>query len=132
MPFAKAYQQQNRSEARRAHHVHLRVINGGQRNNESRGEMRCSRRIPMECYVKVRATESGEVFYAMSKDLSVDGLAFIAQYVPRYGELLEIQLQSPLGANTKPFKALVQVRRCSQTGDNKAYEIGTAIIKVRQ
>ncbi len=132
MPFAKAYQQQNRSESRRAPHVHLRVINGGQRSNEARGEMRCSRRIPMACYVKARASDSGEVFYAMSKDLSVDGFAFIAQYVPRYGELLEIQLQSPLGSNTKPFKALVQVRRCSQLEDNKGYEIGTAIIKVRQ
>ena len=132
MPFAKAYQQQNRSEARRAHHVHLRVINGGLRSNEARGEMRCSRRIPMECYVKVRMTESGEVFYAMSKDLSVDGVAFVAQYVPRYGELMEIQLQSPLGSSCKPFKALVQVRRCSQTEDNKGYEIGAAIIKVRQ
>ncbi|MDP2961465.1 MAG: PilZ domain-containing protein [Sulfurimicrobium sp.] len=132
MPFANAYQQQGRSETRRAHQVHLRIINGGQRSNEARGEMRCSRRIPMECYVKVRMTESGDVFYAMSKNLSVDGLAFIAQYVPRYGELMEIQLQSPLGANAKPFKALVQVRRCSQIGDNKGYEIGTAIIKVRQ
>ena len=35
-------------------------------------------------------------------------------------------------ANTKPFKALVQVRRCSQMGDNRGYESGTAIIKVRQ
>lgn len=132
MPFAKAYQQQNRSEPRRAHHVHLRVINGGQRTHEARGEMRCSRRVPMECYVKARSSESGEVFYAMSKDLSVDGVAFTAQYVPRYGELLEIQLQSPLGSSSKPFKALVQVRRCSQMGDNKGYEIGAAIIKVRQ
>lgn len=132
MPFAKAYQQNNQSEARRPHQVHLRVINGGQRINEPRGELRCSRRIPMECYVKVRMTESGEVFYAMSKDLSVDGVAFTAQYVPRYGELMEIQLQSPLGSSVKPFKALVQVRRCSQKGDHKGYEIGAAIIKVRQ
>ncbi|PWB49874.1 MAG: hypothetical protein C3F18_09780 [Nitrosomonadales bacterium] len=132
MPFAKAFQPQNRSETRRAHHVHLRVINGGQRTHEARGEMRCSRRIPMECYVKVRTAESGEVFYAMSKDLSVDGVAFIAQYVPRYGELMEIQLQPPPGSSAKPFKALVQVRRCSQVGDNRGYEIGAAIIKVRQ
>ncbi|MFA5241176.1 MAG: PilZ domain-containing protein [Sulfuricella sp.] len=132
MPFAKAYQQNNQSEAHRPHQVHLRVINGGQRINEPRGELRCSRRIPMECYVKVRMTESGEVFYAMSKDLSVDGVAFTAHYVPRYGELMEIQLQSPLGSSVKPFKALVQVRRCSQKGDHKGYEIGAAIIKVRQ
>lgn len=130
MPFAKAYQQQNRSEPQRNHHVHLRLINGGQRLNEPRGEMRCSRRIPLECYVKVRVSESGETFYAMSKDLSVDGLALVAHYVPRFGELMEIQLQAPRGSTLKPFKALVQVRRCVQLGD-KGYEIGTAILKVR-
>jgi hypothetical protein len=132
MPFAKAYQQQNRSESQRNHHVHLRLINGGPRINEPRGEMRCSRRIPLECYVKVRVSESGETFYAMSKDLSVDGLALTAHYVPRFGELMEILLQSPRGSTLKPFKALVQVRRCVQLGENKGYEIGTAIIKVRQ
>lgn len=132
MPFAKAYQQQNRSESNRNHHVHLRLINGGQRINEPRGEMRCSRRVPLECYVKVRVTDSGETFYAMSKDLSVDGLAFTAHYVPRFGEMMEIQLQSPRGSTLKPFKALVQVRRCVHLDENKGYEIGTAIIKVRQ
>ena len=132
MPFAKAYQHQNRSEPNRNHHVHLHVINGGKRINESRGEMRCSRRIPIECYVKVRVTESGEIFYAMSKDLSVDGLALVAHYVPRFGELMEIQLQSPRGSTLKPLKALIQVRRCIQLGENKGYEIGAAIIKVRE
>jgi hypothetical protein len=132
MPFAKAYQHQNRSEPNRNHHVRLRVINGGQRINEPRGEMRCSRRVPIECYVKVRVSDSGEVFYAMSKDLSVDGIALVAHYVPRYGELMEIQMQSPRGSTLKPFKALVQVRRCSQLGEAKGYEIGTAILKVRE
>lgn len=132
MPFARAYQHQNRSEPNRNHHVHLRVINGGQRINEPRGEMRCSRRVPIECYVKVRVSESGETFYAMSKDLSVDGIAMVAHYVPRFGELMEIQLQSPRGSTLKPLKALVQVRRCSQLGDNQGYEIGAAILKVRE
>lgn len=132
MPFAKAYLHQNRSESRRTPPVQLRVIHGGQRLNEPRGEMRCSRRIPMECYVKAKVPENGETFYAMSKDLSVDGIAFIAHYVPRYGELMEIQLQSPRGSTLKPFKALVQVRRCAQLGPNKGYEIGAAIIKVRE
>jgi hypothetical protein len=72
------------------------------------------------------------VFYAMSKDLSVDGIALVAHYVPRYGELMEIQMQSPRGSTLKPFKALVQVRRCSQLGEAKGYEIGTAILKVRE
>ncbi len=88
--------------------------------------------MPIECYVKVRVSESGEIFYAMSKDLSVDGVAMVAHYVPRFGELMEIQLQSPRGSTLKPLRALVQVRRCSQLGENKGYEIGTAIIKVRQ
>ncbi len=132
MPFARAYQHQNRSEPNRNHHVHLRVINGGQRINEPRGEMRCSRRVPIECYVKVRVSESGETFYAMSKDLSVDGIAMVAHYVPRFGELMEIQLQSPRGSTLKPLRALVQVRRCSQLDDNRGYEIGAAILKVRE
>lgn len=132
MPASKAYQQQNRSEPNRNHHVHLRLIHGGGQGIDSRGELRCSRRVPLECYVKVRSADSGEIFYAMSKNLSVDGIALTAQYVPRYGERLEIQLQSPKGSTLKPFKALVQVRRCVQLADQKGYEIGAAILKVRE
>ncbi|MFN3397354.1 MAG: PilZ domain-containing protein [Sulfurimicrobium sp.] len=132
MPFAKANQQQNRAEPDRARPAPLRLIHGGPHSNEPRGEMRCSRRIPLECYVKARVVDSGEIFYAMSKDLSVDGLAFTAHYVPRFGEMMEIQLQSPRGSTLKPFKALVQVRRCVCLDGNKGYEIGTAIMKVRQ
>jgi hypothetical protein len=132
MPASKAYQQQNRSEPNRNHHVHLRLINGGGQGIDSRGELRCSRRVPLECYIKAKSSDSGEVFYAMSKNLSVDGIALVAQYVPRYGERLEIQLQSPKGSTLKPFKALVQVRRCVQLEDQKGYEIGAAILKVRE
>lgn len=132
MPFAKAKLQQNRAEPDRTSPASLRLIHGGPRINEPRGEMRCSRRIPLECYVKARVVDSGEIFYAMSKDLSVDGLAFTAHYVPRFGEMMEIQLQSPRGSTLKPLKALVQVRRCVRLEENKGYEIGAAIIKVRQ
>ena len=108
----------------------LRLVPGGRR--ESKGELRNGRRIPLTCQVKIRVTESGETAYGTTKDLSVDGIALLTDYVPRFGQLMEIHVLPPQGSTIKPLRALVQVRRCIQLVAGRSYEIGTAILKIRE
>jgi hypothetical protein len=129
MPFAKTSFAEGDSETHRAQ-PKLRVINGG-RTNSAKGELRKSRRIPIQCRVEIKAQDGWEIHHGVSKDLGVDGVAFITDYVPRFGQLLEIHLVPPQGSSIKPLRALVQVRRCSQVVAGKEYEIGAAIMKIR-
>lgn len=111
--------------------VNLRLIPGG-RSNATKGEMRNARRIPVNCQVKIRVTESDETAYGITKNLSVDGVSLITDYVPRFGQLMEIHVLPPQGSAIKPLCALVQVRRCHQVVAGSSYEIGTAILKIRE
>lgn len=131
MPHAKAFISEDATTAQEDSSAKLRLLPGGrQRNNK--GEMRNARRIPLNCQVKIRITESGETAYATTKDLSVDGVSMITDYVPRFGQLLEIHVLPPQGSSIKPLRALVQVRRCVRLDGGRSYEIGTAILKIRE
>lgn len=108
----------------------LRLLPGGRRQHK--GEMRNARRIPINCQVKIRVTENGETVYGTTKDLSVGGVSLITDYVPRFGQLLEIHVLPPQGSTIKPLRALVQVRRCAKLDSGRSYEIGTTILKIRE
>lgn len=108
----------------------LRLLPGGRRQHK--GEMRNARRIPINCQVKIRVTENGETVYGTTKDLSVGGVSLITDYVPRFGQLLEIHVLPPQGSTIKPLRALVQVRRCAKLDSGPSYEIGTTILKIRE
>lgn len=110
--------------------VKLRLLPGGRR--QYKGEMRNARRIPINCQVKIRVTENGETVYGTTKDLSVDGVSLITEYIPRFGQLLDIHVLPPNGSTIKPLRALVQVRRCARLENSRNYEIGTAILKIRE
>lgn len=128
MPFAKASFSETHSEA---HHDQpkLRVINGGR--GSPKGELRKSRRIPVKCRVEIKAQDGWEIHYGESRDLSVDGISFVTDYVPRYGQLLEVSVIPPQGSPVKPLRALIQVKRCAQVVAGKEYEIGASILKIR-
>lgn len=131
MPYAKAFFSEDRSAADQDQTAKLRLVPGGrQRNNK--GEMRSGRRIPINCQVKIRVTESSEIAYGTTKDLSIDGISLLTDYVPRFGQLMEIHVLPPQGSTIKPLRALVQVRRCVQLVAGRNYEIGTAILKIRE
>lgn len=131
MPFAKTSFAEDHSETQRAQ-PRLRVITGGRAaNNGPKGELRKSRRIPIQCRVEIKAQDGWEIHYGVSKDLGVDGVSFITDYVPRFGQLLEIHIVPPQGSTIKPLRALIQVRRCAQVVAGKEYEIGAAIMKIR-
>jgi hypothetical protein len=129
MPFAEASYAETHSEARNPQPF-LRVINGG-RSSGSKGELRKSRRIPISCKVEIKAQDGWEIHYGMTNDLSVDGISFITDYVPRFGQLLEVHVVPPQGSPVKPLRALIQVKRCAQVVAGKQYQIGAAILKIR-
>lgn len=129
MPIAKASYAEAQHEAHHAH-PHLRVINGG-RNQAPKGELRKSRRIPVQCKVEIKAQDGWEIHYGMSSNISVDGICFITDYVPRFGQLLEVHVVPPEGSAIRPLRALIQVKRCHQVVAGKQYEIGAVILKIR-
>jgi len=129
MPQAKAFFTADRSAVQEDQPARLRLLPGGRRQHK--GEMRAARRIPINCQVKIRVTESGETVYGTTKDLSVDGVSLVTDYVPRFGQLLDIHVLPPQGSTIKPLRALVQVRRCVRMEGQRSYEIGTAILKIR-
>jgi len=130
MPQAKAFFAAEQSTAQEDQPAKLRLLPGGRRQHK--GEMRNARRIPINCQVKIRVTESGETVYGTTKDLSVDGVSLLTDYVPRFGQLLDIHVLPPHGSTIKPLRALVQVRRCVKLDSGRSYEIGTAILKIRE
>ena len=130
MPQPKALLYEDPSPTQEAQPVKLRLLPGGRRPHK--GEMRSARRIPINCQVKIRVTENGEIIYATTKDLSVDGVSLVTDYVPRFGQLLDIHVLPPQGSTIKPLRALVQVRRCVRVENSRSYEIGTAILKIRE
>ena len=128
MPQAKAFFAADTSVAQEDQPARLRLLPGGRRQHK--GEMRTARRIPINCQVKIRVTESGETVYGTTKDLSVDGVSLVTDYVPRFGQLLDIHVLPPQGSTIKPLRALVQVRRCVRIEGQRSYEIGTATLKI--
>jgi hypothetical protein len=132
MPQPKFFFAEEQSTAQEEKPAKLRLLPGGRRNHQNKGEMRTARRIPIICQVKIRVTENGETFYGNTKDLSVDGVSLLTDYVPRFGQLLEIHVLPPQGSTIKPLRALVQVRRCVKLDAGRNYEIGTAILKIRE
>lgn len=130
MPQPKVLFAEDPSSAQEAQPVKLRLLPGGRRQHK--GEMRNGRRIPINCQVKIRVTENGETVYGTTKDLSVDGVSLLTDYVPRFGQLLDIHVLPPQGSTIKPLRALVQVRRCAKLDSGRSYEIGTAILKIRE
>ena len=130
MPQPKVLFTVDPSPAQEVQPVKLRLLPGGRRQHK--GEMRNGRRIPINCQVKIRVTENGETVYGTTKDLSVDGVSLITDYVPRFGQLLDIHVLPPHGSTIKPLRALVQVRRCVRVENSRSYEIGTAILKIRE
>ncbi|MDD5242261.1 MAG: PilZ domain-containing protein [Sulfuricella sp.] len=131
MPQAKAFFSEDISTAREDQTARFEVIPGG-RSQAERGERRSARRIPVTCQVKIRITDSDETAYGTTKDISVGGVGLITDYVPRFGQLMEIHVLPPQGSNIKPLRALVQVRRCVQLITGHSYEIGAAILKIRE
>lgn len=130
MPQAKAFFAAEQAASQEDQPAKLRLLPGGRR--QQKGEMRNARRIPINCQVKIRVTESGETVYGTTKDLSVDGVSLLSDYVPRFGQLLDIHVLPPKGSTIKPLRALVQVRRCVKLDSGRSYEIGTAILKIRE
>jgi len=96
----------------------------------SRRELRGARRIPIFCQVKIRVPDSGEIAYGTTRNLSVDGLALVTDYVPRFGEMLEVHVLPPAGGATAPLHALVQVKRCIRKKEAHLFEIGVAIRRI--
>lgn len=130
MPQSKVFFEDDPASAQENSPVRLRLLPGGRRQHK--GEMRNARRIPINCQVKIRVTENGEIFYGTTKDLSVDGVSLLTDYVPRFGQLLDIHVLPPQGSTIKPLLALVQVRRCVKLDAGRNYEIGTTILKIRE
>lgn len=130
MPQAKAFFAAEQAAEQEEQPAKLRLLPGGRRQHK--GEMRNARRIPINCQVKIRVTESGETVYGTTKDLSVDGVSLLSDYVPRFGQLLDIHVLPPQGSTIKPLRALVQVRRCVKLDSGRTYEIGTTILKIRE
>lgn len=128
MPFAKASFSEAREEPSPGQ-PRLRLISGGR--DAPKGELRRSRRIPIQCKVEIKAQDGWEIHYGMSSNISVDGVSFITDYVPRFGQLLEIHVIPPQGSPIRPLRALIQVKRCAQVVAGEQYEIGAAIIKIR-
>lgn len=95
-------------------------------------ENRNTRRIPISCKVKLKIPETRETYYGVTKRLSIEDISFESEYVPRFGQLLEITVAPPAGSNTQPLCALIQVYSCTQVEEGQIYEIGGAIRKVVQ
>ena len=75
---------------------------------------RVSLRIPLNCKTKIKVLGTRESYYGICRDLSVDGILIESEYVPRYGQVLEISVLPPQQGPVVPLNAVIQVRRCTE------------------
>lgn len=94
-------------------------------------ERRGGKRMRMGCRAKMKSRHTGETHYGECVDLSIDGMAIRSAFVPQFGEVLEVTIIAPsAGAlSSKPFEAVVEVRRCNEVVRGKLYEIGARIME---
>lgn len=93
---------------------------------------RNTRRIPIVCPLKLRVPDTHQTFEGITRRLSVDDITFDSEYVPRYGQLLEVTVTPPPGSAFPPLKALIQVFSCVAGEEKGWYEIAGQIKKVLQ
>lgn len=97
-----------------------------------RDKRRNARRIPLECKIKIRVPETSDTYYGICRNLSVDGLLFVTDYVPRFGQMLEVHVLPGHGPGAPaPLNAVVEVRHCTRAAGGERYEIGAAIVHVK-
>ena len=95
-------------------------------------ENRASLRVPLNCKVKIKVLGARESHYGICKDLSVDGILIESDYVPRYGQMLDVMVLPPQQGPVVPLHAIIQVRRCSEIIGSKLYEIGAKIKEIKK
>ena len=95
-------------------------------------ERRISLRIPLNCKTKIKVLGSRESYYGVCRDLSVDGILIESEYVPRYGQVLEVHVIPPQQGPVVPLHAVIQVRRCTEIVGSKLYEIGAKIKEIKK
>lgn len=97
-----------------------------------RDKRRNARRVPLDCKIKIRVPETHDTYYGVCRNLSVDGVFFVTDYVPRFGQVLEVHiLPSQAPGAPAPLNAVVEVRHCTRTAGGERYEIGAAILRVK-
>jgi hypothetical protein len=100
--------------------------------NHGRDKRRNTRRIPLNSKVRIKVPETNETHYGVCRDLSVDGISFETDYVPRFGQILEILVMPPQPSGlTPPLHAIIEVRHCARANAGEHYEIGAAIVKIK-
>lgn len=97
---------------------------------DPRRDRRVTRRVKMGCKAKIRVPASGETFYGECVDLSVDGLAVRSNFVPRFGERVDVVLMvAGIGGQpARPLALHAEVRRCNEWVSGYLYDIGLRIV----
>ncbi len=100
--------------------------------DHGRDKRRNVRRIPLDCKIRIRVPETNETYYGICRDLSVDGISFETDYVPRFGQVLEVHIMPPQPPGpTPPLNAVIEVRHCTRADSGERYEIGATIVKIK-
>ncbi len=94
----------------------------------ARRERRREGRTSARRALAVKVLETGDIHWGICRDLSAGGIAFETEYVPRFGQLLEIRLVPARTGPALPLCALVRVRRCVPCA--AGYRIGAAIAEM--
>ncbi len=88
-------------------------------------------RMTIDCGITYQYVEEDAPRAAVAKNISGNGMLFIAEEVPRIGDLLEVRIQ-PGTLSIPTLKAVVEVVRVcpggnGECGDEACYEIATKI-----
>ncbi len=88
-----------------------------------------ARWIKMRHQLEVRSLITNKTHQGECTHLSVEGMVFLADFVPQHAERLEVtMLPADIGAyRATPFVAETEVRHCYRHTDGERYEIGVVI-----
>lgn len=95
-------------------------------------DRRSDRRVPVRCPATIWVPNRGVSFDATCLDLSASGMSLHCNYVPRYGEQLDVSVWTPdiAGQPAKPLHVRVEVAHCMEVKRGSVYELGVRTLNV--
>jgi len=95
----------------------------------ARKERRKSARSAVQFDLTLRIPETNQTYCGTCYDLSDRGVRLSSDYIPKYGQILEICLPEKVGSQGFSSNFLIEVRRCCLRGKGSAYEVGGIVLE---
>lgn len=95
----------------------------------ARKERRKSSRSAVQLDLTLRIPETNQIYRGTCHDLSDRGVRLSTDYIPKFGQILEICPPEKEGSQGFFGNFLIEVKRCCLQGAGNSYEVGGIVVE---